>query len=59
VDLLIAKDPALATLLSDREGIVWEGGRLSIVSLAGLRALKRLRGSAQDQADLEALRLEA
>lgn len=59
VDLLVPNDPALATLLSDREGIVWEGGRLSIVSLAGLRTLKRLRGSTQDQADLEALGPEA
>lgn len=55
VDLLIANDPALAGILADREGILWEGGRLSIVSLAGLRTLKRLRGSTQDLADLEAL----
>jgi len=59
VDLLIPNDPALVALLADREGVMWEGGRLSIVSLAGLRALKRLRGSAQDLADLEALGPEA
>jgi hypothetical protein len=59
VDLLIADDPALAAILASREGVVWEGGRLSIVSLAGLRTLKRLRGSAQDLADLEALGPEA
>jgi hypothetical protein len=32
---------------------------LSIMRLAGLRILKRLRGSAQDAADLEALGPEA
>ena len=55
VDLLIPNDPALAAILAGREDVLWEGGRLSIVSLAGLRTLKRLRGSAQDLADLEAL----
>ena len=59
VDLLIPNDPALAAILAGREGVLWEGGRLSIVSLAGLRMLKRLRGSAQDLADLEALGPEA
>lgn len=32
VDLLIANDPALAAILAGREGILWEGGRLSIVA---------------------------
>lgn len=59
VDLLIGKDPTLAGILAGREEIQWERGRLSIVSLAGLRTLKRLRGSAQDLADLEALGPEA
>jgi len=59
VDLLIPNDPALAAILAGREGVLWEGGRLSIVSIAGLRTLKRLRGSAQDLADLEALGPEA
>jgi len=59
VDLLTPKDPTLATLLAGRKVVAWEGGHLSIVSLAGLRALKRLRGSAQDLADLEALGPEA
>lgn len=59
VDLLIPNDPALTAILAGREGVLWEGGRLSIVSLAGLRTLKRLRGSAQDLADLEALGPEA
>lgn len=55
VDLLVPNEPALASLLADRNAIAWEGERLSIVSLSGLRILKRLRGSAQDMADLEAL----
>jgi Uncharacterised nucleotidyltransferase len=55
VDLIVPNDPALAALLVGRENVAWEDGHLSIVSLAGLRALKRLRGSAQDRADLEAL----
>ena len=55
VDLLVPNDVPLAALLAGRETIAWEDGHLSIVSLAGLRALKRLRGSAQDRADLEAL----
>lgn len=59
VDLLIPNDPVLAALLAGREAVAWEGGRLSIVSLPGLRALKRLRGSAQDLADLDALGPEA
>jgi hypothetical protein len=36
----------------------WEGGKLSVVSASGLIALKQLRGSAQDLADIEALRGE-
>ena len=55
VDLLVPHDAPLAAILTAREIIAWEDGHLSIVSLAGLRALKRLRGSAQDRADLEAL----
>lgn len=55
VDLLLPNDAAIAALLEDRQPVAWEGRRLWLVSLAGLRALKRLRGSAQDRADLEAL----
>ncbi len=55
VDLLVPNDPALAALMAERNAVAWEGERLSIVSLPGLRILKRLRGSAQDVADLEAL----
>ena len=55
LDLLLPNDAALAALLTSRQIIAWQEGHLSIVSLEGLRALKRLRGSAQDRADLEAL----
>jgi len=55
LDLLVPYDEALAALLADRQAIEWQGGHLSIVSLPALRALKRLRSSTQDRADLEAL----
>jgi len=55
LDLLVPNDAGLASFLTDRQSIEWLEGRLAIVSLAGLRALKRLRGSSQDRADLEAL----
>lgn len=55
VDLLLPQDPELAGILAARTDIAWEGTRLWIVTLPGLRTLKRLRNSAQDRADLEAL----
>ena len=55
LDLRVPNDAGLASVLTDRQSVEWQEGRLSIASLAGLRALKRLRGSAQDRADLEAL----
>lgn len=55
LDLLLPQDPELVDILASRTGIAWEGTRLWIVTLPGLRSLKRLRGSAQDRADLEAL----
>jgi len=55
VDLLLPQDPELAGILASRTDVAWEGTRLWIVTLAGLRTLKQLRGSAQDRADLEAL----
>jgi hypothetical protein len=55
VDLLLPLDPQLVSILTTRTEIAWEGTRLWIVTLDGLRTLKRLRGSAQDRADLEAL----
>lgn len=55
LDLLVPRDAALAALLGDRHVVEWEGRSLWILGVEGLRALKRLRGSAQDRADLEAL----
>jgi hypothetical protein len=55
LDLLLPLDPELAEILPARAEVTWEGTRLWIVTLPGLRTLKRLRGSAQDRADLEAL----
>lgn len=55
LDLLLPRDPELAEILASRAEIDWEGTRLWIVTVPGLRRLKRLRGSAQDRADLEAL----
>ena len=55
LDLVIPTDPDLARLLSSRVSMPWEERQIWIVDLSGLRILKRLRGSAQDRADLEAL----
>ncbi|MEX2148134.1 MAG: hypothetical protein WED01_14095 [Candidatus Rokuibacteriota bacterium] len=55
LDLLLPADPVLLTILNERSAITVEGWPLWIVSVRGLRALKELRGSARDRADLEAL----
>ena len=55
IDFLMPGDPMLQPVLADRVSVEWEGRRIWIVSLRSLRELKRLRGSAQDRADLEAL----
>ena len=55
LDLLMPADPTLATLLTDRASLALEGRQVWVVGLAALRTLKRLRGSALDRADLEAL----
>jgi hypothetical protein len=55
LDLLLPLHPELVDILTGRTAVTWEGTRLWIVTLPGLRSLKRLRGSAQDRADLEAL----
>lgn len=54
LDLLLVT-PALQEIWRGREGIAWEGGTLSVVSRAGLIALKRLRSSGQDLDDILAL----
>ena len=55
VDLLLPQDAELAQLLNDASVVDWRGQPASVITVAGLRALKRLRGSTQDRADLEAL----
>jgi len=55
LDLLVPADETLAGLADDRAQLAWEGRQMWIIGVEGLRTLKRLRGSAQDRADLEAL----
>jgi hypothetical protein len=55
LDLLLVT-PEIREVWDSRVEADWEGGRLSVVSRSGLIALKQLRGSAQDQADISALR---
>jgi hypothetical protein len=55
LDLLLPRDAELAAILATRTQTTWEGTPLWIVTIPGLRSLKRLRDSAQDRADLEAL----
>lgn len=55
VDLLIPQDAELARLLGDRTTVDWRGEPAEVISVEGLRVLKRLRDSTQDRADLEAL----
>ena len=54
LDLLVVT-PALAAAWETRERIRWEHGSIPVVSRAGLIAMKRLRGSGQDQDDIRAL----
>ena len=55
VDFLVPQSADLLWLLDDRVRATTAGTDLWVIGLRGLRALKRLRGSAQDLADLEAL----
>lgn len=55
VDLLVSGDSEIAGLLDERNIVDWEGQRTAVVTVQGLRTLQRLRGSAQDRADLDAL----
>jgi hypothetical protein len=54
LDLLLVT-PSISEIWNDRVQAEWEGGELSVVSRDGLIELKKLRGSAQDHADVEAL----
>jgi len=55
LDLLLADSPLLEGILETRQRLDWGAQHLWVVSVEGLRALKRLRASPQDLADLEAL----
>ena len=57
LDLLLVT-PEINEMWESRVEAEWEGGKLSVVSASGLIALKQLRGSGQDLADIEALRGE-
>lgn len=56
VDLLLVS-PVFADVWASREEFVWQGRKVSAVSLAGLGKMKRLAHRAQDLADLESLGL--
>jgi hypothetical protein len=47
--------PAVADAWNDRRRLSWEGGDLWVCSREGMIALKELRGSRQDLADIEHL----
>ena len=57
LDLLLVT-PDINEMWESRIEAEWEGSKLSVVSASGLIALKQLRGSGQDLADIEALRGE-
>lgn len=55
LDMLLVT-PQLVDIWREREIVQWEGGELVVIPPAGLIQLKQLRNSAQDLADIEALR---
>ena len=55
LDLLVA-DSEVRQVWENRLKVEWEGGVLCVVSPAGLIALKSLRGTGQDQDDIDYLR---
>jgi hypothetical protein len=54
LDLLLVT-PSIEDIWNGRMRVRWAGGELWVVSRAGLAALKRLRGSGQDQDDIRRL----
>ncbi|MDX6614476.1 MAG: hypothetical protein QOD75_3662 [Blastocatellia bacterium] len=54
LDLLLVT-PEIRPVWDSRLTATWEGRRLSVVSREGLIALKQMRGSLQDRADIAAL----
>jgi len=55
---IILVTPATAAIWHSRCRVPWERGTLSVLSPAGLIAMKSLRGSLQDRADIAKLRGE-
>ena len=55
LDLLLVDSPMLAEIWRTRETFEWESKPVWVVSRQGLIALKRLRGSSQDLADIARL----
>ena len=55
LDLLLVT-PETRQVWDSRVQADWEGGKLSVVSREGLISLKSMRGSAQDYADISALK---
>lgn len=55
LDVIEVQAGVTAQAWAGRETVEWEGRRLTVVSRQGLIALKRLRRSPQDQADISAL----
>jgi hypothetical protein len=54
VDILLVTE-ATQAVWAAREQLTWEAGPIVVVSKQGLITLKRLRGSKQDEADIEKL----
>jgi len=52
---LLLVTPEIQQVWDSRVEADWEGGKLSVVSREGLIGLKKMRGSAQDHADISAL----
>jgi hypothetical protein len=57
LDLLLVT-PTVQAVWDDRQSMEWDFGKVSVVSLAGLIALKSLRGSGPDQDDIRRLQGE-
>src|SRR5688572_27428321 len=57
LDLMVVT-PIFEDVWREREAFLWEGEVLTVVSLAGLIAMKRLAGRKQDLADLEQLEVD-
>ena len=59
LDIIEVREGATESAWRTRTSLEWSGHTVPVVSRAGLIALKRLRGSAQDAADIAALESRA